>query len=251
MKRNILYMCLLLVFIGSCSTKSSSYFVSKSQTFERKKAAGIEQFKINFEKQIFTFYYKENQQNFIGNGKIVKNESAIFFEFPAFSEYAKLPFFPSEYWELNYIDTSSKFEVDISIIDVETKEEIESKIPIYVSPIKGTTVNKFANNKKIVVTTSLSKLKLILDRMPFKENDVIEIPTKGKYELIFNLLKPRTDILFETTTEGCSMITYNPKVKMLICKCDDGDIISFDTDESCSDQFVANYFNENKALPKN
>src|SRR6056297_748648 len=231
MLRIIIWMSVIINF--GCIAPQKLDKTEATKLYIKEKEGKSEKFKVDFERQVFSYFNTNiNGENLVLNGSFVINNSIIEFEFPAHSEYDGLPFFPAENIELNYLDSAQHFEIEIDLIDIETKKEIYRHIPILVSPMRSTSVHKSENPKTLIAKTQSSKIELSFVR-PFKEKDIIEIPKKGKYRLTFYMISPKTLVSYETTNKGCFMSTINPTVKMKICRMVNGEIESFDFNQDC------------------
>lgn len=235
MLRLMLSFAVIITALCSCATQYKSEKISESTSFKK---TNEDKFKIEFERKLFTYFTEINDQKYVANGTFSMNKSLIEFEFPAFSEYKGLPFFSKEEWNLKWIDTSEHFEIDILLIDADTKKEITRHIPISISPRRFASVIRPEGYRKIIAKSPNSKIDLVFFR-PNKGKDNIEIPKKGKYQLVFYMLSPKTKVSYTTTSKACFMETSNPIVTMTICEeADDGVIESFDFNPDCLNKYV-------------
>lgn len=232
------YLLLIVTMVGACNSKTISTIKYNTKIFSRVSDGKVEKFKIDFDRKLFTYEVIGEAFNYVGNGTLEKNEDKIDFKFPAFSEYAGLPVYSEESWQLNLIDTSKIFEIKVTTLDVDTKKEFRGE-GFFVRPMNGgTNVRRSKDRKNVKVITQDSTINIVFRRTFKKEMDIIKIPGKGKYELVFNMVSPKTQLWYETTTKGCYSSTVNPTITMMLCQKLNQEIISFAQSKDCKNQYT-------------
>lgn len=236
-KTKLFFLILIIIITNACSPKVTP-IIYNTKTYTRTVNGKSETFKIDFSRKLFTYTAKANGQNYMVNGNMSTNRSQLIFEFPANSEYDSLSVFPKEYSELVFLDSSDLFEIDLSIINLESRTK-SNRWEIAVSPRKAKTNLELSDDSyNLKVDTPNSSVNLIIKRRLLRDDTIIKIPKKGKYKLEVYLLPPKTVLMSESTTEGCFDIVFKPKVSMYVCKKSDSGIIGFGFKGDCKNSYI-------------
>jgi hypothetical protein len=196
-----------------------------------------EEIQINFKQKKFIYQseYQGEQYNAIGN--IEMSGSLIFLEFPEYGEQAQLGPFKKGYSNLKKIGESEKVELNITMHDLKYGFNFLGAMKAsIISSIDSTVIQEIKSTNQLIVTSNVGNYILIEGKGMYYDC-YLKIPDQGRYEVKVFLQPRETMSFYETTTNGCYLVTSKPVIQLRACEIENDSIKSFGLYGDCSNKY--------------
>jgi len=232
MKEVILF--IIIVFLNGCSPKTGRF------EYYRSKGEKKEVIQMDLRKNKFVYKSEVSNDNLILVGDIRKkeNEKNLTLIFPEDAEAEKLGPFKKGYFELVKIDSSDH--IELKLISVDLKYDF---IPLdylnisILSTVDSIGVKKYTSNLIQIDSSTEGKMLKVLGRGSYYDLE-FEIPEIGKYEVNLHFQQKETLSFYETTTNGCFLVTSRPELYTYPHKVENDTIKSFGIEEKSANLFI-------------